>query len=200
MTHAREPSASLARIFDELGARAAAGEDVCLGDVLRLTGSRAHGVAILLLALPEALPLPIPSFGAVLGVPLLIVATHLAIFGEDVRLPPRALQREIPSRMLDALARYGAPILRRAERMSAARLAVLAERERLIGLLAVAMSLMLFLPIPLLNVPPALVLVFLAWGLVQRDGLFVLLGLVALGGLIAGIGLTGEWLLRLISR
>ncbi|MEM7645081.1 MAG: exopolysaccharide biosynthesis protein [Pseudomonadota bacterium] len=174
---------SLDRILSDLALRNGAGEDVQLAEVLELAGSRAHGVAILLLALPEALPLPIPSFGAILGVPLLAVCAHLAIFGEQVRLPSGLLRREVPGRLLDVAARYGGPAIRRAERLTRPRLGIVADRERAIGALCLILSLVLFLPIPLLNVPPAALLLILSWGLVQRDGIFVLAGMIGSAGM-----------------
>lgn len=190
---------SLDRVLSELASRNGAGENVQLGEVLDLAGSRAHGMSILLLALPEALPLPIPSFGAVLGVPLLAVCAHLAIYGERVRLPARLVRREVPGRLLDAAARYGGPVVRRAERWTRPRLGAVASRERAIGMLCLLLSLVLFLPIPLMNVPPACLLILLAWGLVQRDGVFVMAGAIGTAGLAIATVILGESIAALVT-
>jgi hypothetical protein len=161
------------------------GEVVTLGDALDLAGARIHGAAILLLALPESIPLPIPSFGAVLGIPLLIISVHLAVFGESGNLPDRVREVPLPRRMLDIMVQYLAGPLARAERMTRRRLPILARRERAIGGVCTTMSALLLLPVPLMNGPPALAMVFLSWGLLQRDGAFVGLGLgLATGALI----------------
>lgn len=149
-----------------------------LGDMLDRLGSRAHGTAILLLALPDAIPLPIPSAGAVLGLPLLVVSAHLAIFGERGTLPRQALDWRLPLPVARLIAGRIAPVLARVEGWSRARLSVLAAKERPIGVACFVLSLLLFLPIPLVNMPVALGLVILAWGLVQRDGVVVAIGLV----------------------
>lgn len=197
---AMEPTPpSLDRILAELAERNGAGEDVRLSEVLELAGSRAHGIAILILALPDALPLPIPSVGAILGVPLLLVCAHLAIYGERVRLPAGLLRREVPGRLLDAAARYGGPVIRRVERLTRPRLGVMARRERAIGALCVLLSLVLFLPIPLMNVPPAALLLLLAWGLVQRDGVFVLAGVIGTVGLAVAVLVLGDALVTLLA-
>ncbi len=148
-----------------------------MGDVLERLGSRAHGTAILLLALPKSLPLPVPSAGAVLGIPLIVVSAHLAIFGERGALPRRALDWRIPRPAVELIAVRIAPVLAKAERWSRRRLPGWASRERPAGLACLVLSILLFLPIPLINVPVAFGLVILAWGLVQRDGVIVLLGL-----------------------
>jgi hypothetical protein len=67
--------------------------------------------------------------------------------------------------------------LRYVERMSRNRLSVLGRSERLVGVFCLLMSLLLLLPIPLVNGPPAVALACLSWGLIQRDGLFIGLGI-----------------------
>ncbi|MBJ3763683.1 exopolysaccharide biosynthesis protein [Maribius pontilimi] len=190
-----------AALIRDLDSRRADGETVTLGDALDAAGARVHGVAILLMALPEALPLPIPSFGAVLGVPLILVSLHLAFYGERGDLPPRARRVRLPDRLIDLLARRVAGPLERAERLTGDRLPALANLERLVGLVSIMLSFLLFLPVPFLNMAPALALVCLSWGLIQRDGFVVGLGLAvsvgifvtvfALGDLLAGMLATG---------
>jgi len=50
--------------------------------------------------------------------------------------------------------------------------------ERLIGLVAFPLALILFLPIPFGNIPPALAIACLALGLAERDGAAVVVGYV----------------------
>jgi hypothetical protein len=52
----------------------------------------------------------------------------------------------------------------------------------------VVLSLLLLLPLPLVNTPPAVCLLLLAWGLMRRDGVFVLAGLVGTVALLAVVG------------
>lgn len=190
----------LADIILGLNAQSLAGKDVTLGDALDQAGSRMHGAAILLLALPEALPLPLPSFGAILGVPILAASAHLAIFGESGSLPARARRIRLPQRILALMARYFVGPIRRAERVSHNRLSALARRERVIGVMCILLSLLLLLPIPLMNVPPALGIVILSWGLVQRDGLFVGLGLLISAAVLISIIVMTDAVLDVVSQ
>lgn len=167
----------VASLIETLNLRAQSGEAVSLGDALDYSGARIHGAAILLMSLPECIPLPIPSFGAILGVPLLIASAHLTVFGEGSNLPGRARRIQFPPQMIALMARYLVGPLARAERLSHDRLSALGRRERLVGALCTLMSIILLLPVPLMNVPPAIVLVVLSWGLLQRDGLFVAIGI-----------------------
>ncbi|SNR84852.1 exopolysaccharide biosynthesis protein [Puniceibacterium sediminis] len=183
-----EPSArSLPAIIHELDVRSRTGKDVTLGEALDRAGARMHGAAILLLALPECIPLPIPSLGAFLGVPLLIASAHLAIFGDRGDLPERARRIQLPQRMISVMVRYLAGPLARAERISRDRVPALARRERLIGALCILMSVLLLMPVPFMNAAPAITLVCLSWGLLQRDGVFVGLGIAMAVGVMVAI-------------
>jgi hypothetical protein len=167
---------------------------VSLGSILSATGSRAHGVALLLLSLPEALPLPLPSASAVLGVPLVLISAHLALFGEAGQLPQRLRTQAVPPWFVALLRQRLAPLLGRAQRISRPRWTDFARQERLLGLVCLYLSILLLAPLPFFNVPPALCLVLLAWGMVQRDGVAVALGLVGSAGMTATLVGLAEWL------
>ncbi len=163
---------------------------VTLSEAMGSVGTRAHGVALLVLALPDAVPLPIPSLSLVLALPLLAITAHLATYGASRALPSRFGALSLPQRLVGALRGWVAPMLRRAERMSHPRWQPLAGQERLLALVCLYLAVLLLLPIPLFNTPPALCLVLVAWGMVQRDGAFVIAGLI---GTVA-VTLTLIWL------
>ena len=160
------------------------GRAVTLGSLLAVVGPREHAAALLLLSLPEALPLPLPSASLILGLPLVLISAHLALFGEAGALPRRVGEQSVPPRLLAALRAHAARRLAWSERLSRSRWQGLAQQERLLGLVCLALSVLLLLPLPFFNVPPALCLVLLAWGMVQRDGVMVAAGLVGTAGLL----------------
>jgi len=168
--------------------------------VVAAAGSRVHGLALLVIVLPEAVPLPLPSASTVLGIPLIIISAHLALFGEGPMLPARLEAIAVPRSVLQAAARYLAPAFRWIENVSRPRLLWLVRRERLLGLVCLYLSLILILPIPLFNTPPAICLALVALGMIQRDGALVILGIlggVAVTGILIGvIDAAGSLLLR----
>ena len=101
----------------------------------------------------------------------------------------------MPRSVLAAVARYAVPPLEWIERLSRPRWTWLAQRERPIGFVCFVLSLVLFLPIPFLNAAPAIALVLIALGMIQRDGIVVALGLFAaflVAAIFAGLaGLAG---------
>ncbi|MCB1500977.1 MAG: exopolysaccharide biosynthesis protein [Bauldia sp.] len=165
-------------------------ERVTLGAIAAAAGSRVHGLALLFFVLPEVPPLPLPSASTVLAIPLIGISVHLSIFGETAKLPRRVEEATLPRSALAAASRYLSPVFRWVERISRPRLGWLARRERLVGLVCLALSIILILPLPLFNAPPAICLAVTAFGLIQRDGLFIAAGIVGtilLMGMLAGV-------------
>jgi hypothetical protein len=116
----------------------------------------------------------------VLGVPLVLIAAQLAA-GRTTPWLPRALARQSISR--SSIAKFVArvaPRLRRLEGTLKPRLLLLTSpaAERVIGLLALLLALVVLLPIPLGNVLPAAAICAFALALLEHDGLMVVFGLL----------------------
>lgn len=171
-------------------------EPVALSHLADVHGSAARGTLLVLLSAPCVLP--VPGVGNVLGIGLLLMA--LAIWrGQPAdRLPARVAAWQLSApwarRVLGLLARFYAS----ASRWTRARLPRLVDGPQ--AWLAPKVGLMgglIVLPIPFGNVLPALALSLLGLGLVFRDGLAVLLALLAGGaavGYTAGLGvLAWQW-------
>jgi hypothetical protein len=170
---------SLSAISRDLAHRK--GEKLTVGDVMGQGGSRAHGLGLLLFALPETIPIPVPSLSTVLAVPLILISGHLILFGEHRGIPRKIRDQTVPKALIEKVDKYVAPIFRTLERVTHPRWEALAARERLLGATCLILSIILLLPIPFGNLLPALCLAAIAFGMIQRDGVVVALGL--LGGL-----------------
>jgi hypothetical protein len=72
--------------------------------------------------------------------------------------------------------RYLGPVLTWFEAFARPRWSDLARQERLGGIVCLYLSFLLLLPIPFVNLAPAVCLALIALGLVQRDGICVALG------------------------
>ena len=173
---------------------------IYLGVMFGAMGSRVHGMVLLLLALPDTLPMPIPSTSTVLGIPLLIVAAHLVLFGEGSQLPGRAERITVSPRVVRALVRYAVPGLRFVERLSRPRLIFLLQSNRLLGLVCLYLSIILLLPIPFMNALPALCLVAVALGMIQRDGLIVAMGIVGTVAVTSFLFFFADWVASAVPR
>jgi hypothetical protein len=122
-----------------------------------------------------------------LAVPIVLIASHLIAFGEGPGLPKRALEQTMPTTVIQKVAKFAGPVLDWTERLSRPRLAAIADRERLVGILCLLLGIVLAAPIPFGNFAPALGIVVIAFGMLQRDGVIILIG-VGLA-LALGVGL-----------
>jgi hypothetical protein len=157
-------------------------DSVVLGDILAFLGERAFGALMLVLALPMATPLSaIPGISSVFGLPLVVVCAQLML-GYPRPLLPAALARRAVRR--EALARAverADPWLAKIERAVHPRLPALTgiAAERALGAVCTVMAVLLALPIPGANQPPAFAVTLFAVALVERDGVFAILGWIA---------------------
>ena len=162
-----------------------------LGELIEAMGDRGHGLLIAAFALPNVLPVYLPGLSAVFGLPLVFVALQLVLGRHRLWLPKALLGRAISRPLIARLAVTLAPWLARLERVLKPRWPEIMGPvgERLAGLLAVLLGLLLSLPIPLTNIPLSAPLVLLGLALAEEDGLMLLIAL-ALGAIVAVIVLS----------
>ena len=154
-------------------------ERIAVADLLDALGDRALAALLFVFAFPNVLPVP-PGTSGVLGAPLLFLAAQMA-FNMRAWLPAVIARRSMARQDYAALVRRIAPWLARAERLMKPRLTPLASgaMESVVGTVCLLLALVLVLPIPLGNMLPALAICLLAMGILERDGLWVLVGLAA---------------------
>jgi hypothetical protein len=155
------------------------GERLTMGDIVAGLEDRAFGLLMLLLALPNCPPMPgIPFVSTVTGTPLAFFAGQLALGHPTPWLPQRLLRQSFGrAALLQALERV-APYVQRVERLLKHRLPQLAtgRGERVAAAVACVLAVILALPIPGGNLLPAWAIVFFALGILERDGVCVLIG------------------------
>lgn len=154
-------------------------ERVSVADLLASLGDRALAALLFVFAFPNVLPVP-PGTSSLLGAPLVFLAAQMAL---DMKpwLPGVIAQRSMAQADYAALVRRIVPWLARAERLLRPRATALSSgaMESVVGVVCLLLSLVLVMPIPLGNMLPALAICLLALGILERDGLWVLLGLAA---------------------
>jgi hypothetical protein len=162
-------------------------QSIALATLAVALGGRAHALTLLILVLPETIPLPVPSISIALGLPLMVIAGHLVLHGDGSTLPRRVGAIRVPTSGIRVVLRWLGPTLAWLERSSHPRWRELARHERLAGVICLYLSIILALPIPFVNLIPALCLAAVALGLIRRDGLYVAIGLAGTAGLTLGL-------------
>jgi hypothetical protein len=191
------------RVLEDIGAKP--DPKLYLGEVVNAFGERAFGALLLLFGLLNALPLP-PGATAVLGIPLLLLSIQLVLRTDQLWLPKWALKRSIDrAGYRKSAARVAGPI-KTVERLSRPRLLILTGpvSELMIGLICTLLAVIVMLPLWSTNMFPAFTIAIFGFGMMQRDGVAVILGWLAVAGyalflilawqMIKGVALVGwEW-------
>ena len=157
------------------------GERVHLADLNSRLGERGFGLLLLLFALPVTLPVSLPGLSTVLALPLVFLSLQMLQGRSAPHLPGWLARRSLRQRDLTAFASYAVPWLKRLERLLRPRWSWLTDHrvEPLLGGLCLVLAVILLLPIPLVNMLPALAVCLMALGLMEKDGVLVALGLGA---------------------
>jgi hypothetical protein len=161
------------------------GERLTVADIVAVLRDRAFALLVVLLGLPNCLPMP-PPIPLVCGLLLLLVAIQIAAGMSAPWLPRRLLGQSIRQADVQRAVTRAVPVLRRLERWSRPRLSVFetAIGMRGMGVALLALALALIVAAPLIGqIPLGLAVCLVGLGLVERDGIVVLAGL--------GVGLIG---------
>lgn len=165
---------------------------VTLAEIVAGLGDRGLGVLIAIFALPNILPSAVPFGNVPTGLPPLIFAIQLALGVDHLIVPGFLARRTVGTRWLRALAPRVASVLSWFERLLTPRMEWVTDprAERIVGIIAIVLAMVSTLPIPFGHNLPALGLVLIGLGLIERDGLAILIG--------AAIGMAGAILLGLV--
>lgn len=142
---------------------------------------RGRGVALLIivLSLPFIVPIPIPLLATVCAVPMIALGSTIAITGRGI-LPHFVRRRRLSPAALAGVAKGVRKVLRPIAWAFRPRMGVMfwAVPWRLAGVSIVlaAFLLSLPLPVPFANMIPALGLIHIAAGMLQRDGVAICVG------------------------
>jgi len=156
---------------------ATAGDRVTVRDILDIFGERAFGGLMFVFAAPLILPMP-PGLSAILGAPLVFITAQLMIGLPRLWLPKAMASQGMGRAEFIGFMAKILPRLQRMERVLRPRMTWLfvPVAERLIGLVAFVLAIIVFLPIPLGNMAPSLAIAALGLGIVEKDGLLALIG------------------------
>ena len=155
---------------------------VTLAEIRDLVGQDGLLILTAFLTIVFLVPVSIPGVSTVFGAAILLIGIT-RLFGVNLWLPGRIAQKVLPSEKLHAALNRGGVWVHRLERVSRPhRLPWLASpgfMDSINNLALIAAAVLLMAPfglIPFSNTLPALALLFFAIGLLQRDGLFIVLG------------------------
>lgn len=185
--------------LDQL-AQSASGAAVSLDWIMGQLHERAFGLFLLVLALPCCIPF-LYGIPQIVALPLMFVSAQILIGRHSPWLPEKLANRTVSAEGLQNLAQRAGPWLRRIEAISRPRRTALtrAPLDRVVGLALVLFSASILVPLPGTNTVPGFAVVLVSMGLLQRDGILVILGMLLGTAWIASLIFAGATLVSLIK-
>lgn len=181
---AEHPSAPISRLVAEVAAQCP-GERITLGEMTEAFGDRAFGLLILLLCLPSLLP----GMSSVFGTPMLILGVQMGLGFNKPKLPRILARQSLKRSDLLRLSAGSSRWITRIERWVRPRPGPFTGpmADKMVGWLTAYAAVMLILPGPGTNGPPAFGAIVMALGVVENDSKVVGIGMVLtfLGNLFA---------------
>ncbi len=158
-------------------------ESISVRYLLSEVGEQGILLLCIIMVLPFMTPLAIPGVSTIFGLIIMLIGVGI-ILNRLPWLPGFVLDRPIPSKSLAAILRKGSGLVQKIERFLRPRLPFLTHRgtfNRINGIALLWAGFVLILPFPIIpfsNFFPGLAILFLAIGMLTRDGLFVVLGYI----------------------
>lgn len=150
-------------------------ESVTVGNLLATFGVRGFAFLMFILALLNVVIFMIPGLSLLFGLPMVILCVQM-VLGLRTPLFPSFVRRQTLARsaLVQGLG-VGIKGLEKVEHLFRPRLWLIAGQhmDRVHGMTALLLAVLMAIPLPLLNFPPSFGLMFLALGIMQRDGFFI---------------------------
>lgn len=175
MTNEHSPRSFLQSI--EAMAAEAPEEGLSLKAIFDRLDERAFGAGLFILALPCCIPF-LYGVPQVVSLPMMVLAGQMVAGRREPWLPHRFRDRMIDKKGLTRTATGGRKWFGWLEKVARPRLSFLMGRraERIIGFFLVLFCASILVPLPSTNTVPGIGVAIVAFGLMERDGLLVILG------------------------
>lgn len=154
---------------------------ITLRSLLELTGEQGMLLVCVFLTVPFLLPISIPGVSTVFGLAIVLIALAVT-FNRVPWLPRRILDRPLPTPPLRQAFQRGGRLVARFERMVRPRWPVLtatAAANVVHGAALTFAGILLMMPlglVPFSNTLPAVAILVLSLGMLERDGVFIVGG------------------------
>lgn len=174
------PSATPHHLRDDLQhiLTKSAGVGMTLGQFIEALGDRSHAVVIIILTTPF-LFIPLPGLSTPIGAVLLIFGVAVTL-NRQPWLPARLRNKHLSHELLAKIVNACNRVLGITEKVIHPRLSFVTAGPGHfltgLSLIAAIIAMALPIPIPYNNAPPAFVILILAFGLLERDGIAVIIG------------------------
>ena len=179
----------------------AAPEGYTLRQIMDRLDERAFGAMLFVLALPCCVPF-LYLVPQIVALPMMALALQMAAGREEPWLPSKLAERRIDKMGLTNTARGGRKWFGWVEALARPRLTFLTGKgpERVIGAILCIFCASILVPLPMTNTVPGFAVALASFGLIQRDGVLIIVGMIIgtawvaalIYGLVFGLDFVSE--------
>lgn len=176
--HIVEPEGSILAALDRISADVPE-EGLSLADLFDALDERAFGALLFALALPCCIPF-LYGIPQIVSLPMAAIAFQMVMGRHEPWLPSRFAGRMVDKKGLDRIARSGRKFFGWAEAIARPRLKFLSSSiaERFVGVILVFFCCSILVPLPATNTVPGFAVALVAFGLMSRDGIMMIIGTI----------------------
>lgn len=153
---------------------------------------RGFGLLMLFFSLPVCIPILVPpGLSLIPSIPLLFFSVQMVMGIDSPWLPKWLGEKSVKRRTLALMVEKASPHLKKVEKFLRPRFSFASSRqgERVVGVFCVIFALSIANPLPFSNLVPAIGIVFMSLGLLSKDGISIIAGM-----LIGSLGVAFSFL------
>jgi hypothetical protein len=176
-------------------------ERINFGAMVDAIHGRGFGALLLLIALPCMVPLPVGFMGGIFGTLLILLGLQMTAGFDHPWLPKFVRRLEMPKLTAEKFVDKLDPWLGKIERLCSPSWLFFHTKtaQRFSGLLLTILGVELALPLPMTNIPFAILLIGYAMALIERDGRWLaLMWFITISQLVAAFFVT-DWIVLQLS-
>ena len=154
---------------------------ISLFDIRDALHHRGFAILMLLIALPLSIPLPVPpGFTTVWSLPILLFSFQMLYGRQYPWLPNWIGKKTFKRKSLASIIEKSARFLRKMESITKQRLNIFTNTfgEKIYSFMSLILSISIAIPLPLTNFVPALGIVLMSIGMINKDGVIFISGIL----------------------
>ena len=170
----------LSSLLEDVKASMDGQSQVKLADLITAFHERGFGFFMFLFALPAALPLPAVGLGTILAMPLIFLTAQQAYGRHTIWLPDGITRRTLDAEQMRGIIETAMPWIEKLELLFRPRLGIITQKpfSFFAGIAGFIMAVAVLFPIPLTNTVPSMGIALMSIGILMRDGLAIIAGMV----------------------
>ncbi len=154
-------------------------DHISMGEINGALHERGFGVLFIVFCLPLLIPLPLPTgLGTAMSLPIFYFSFQLMFGADRPWLPAWISKKELGIDTFRKIVSKSMPMLKFIEKFLKKRVVILSSRkfDIFLGLFILLLNIPICLPFPMSNTIPAISIIVLSLGVLEKDGIMMIVG------------------------